>query len=82
MGRHGGCRVGQAVDAGDDLFVVGAHGGRGSGGVYRVLDSWVEHLLLGPGARDQVPAQEPDDLAEHVGGLVGIPAVDLVGDCL
>ena len=29
--RHGRCRVGQAVDAGDDLGVVGAHGGRGPG---------------------------------------------------
>ena len=67
---------------GDDLGVVGAHDGRGSGGGHRVLDGWVEHLLLGPGVRDQVPAQESDDFAEYVGGFVGIPAVDLVGDCL
>jgi hypothetical protein len=80
--RHGGRRVGQAVDAGHDLGVVGAHGGRGPGGGHRLLDRRIEHLLLGLGVGHQVPAQKPDDVAEHVGGLVGIPAADLVGDCL
>ena len=59
-----------------------AHGGRGPGGGHRLLDGWVQYLLLGPGVRHEVPAQEPDDVAEYVGGLVGIPAVDLIGDCL
>lgn len=55
---------------------------RKAGGGHRLLDGRVEHQLLGHGVRHQVPAQKLDDLAEYVGGLVGIPAVDLIGDCL
>ena len=80
--RDGGRRVGQAVDAGDNVGVVGAHRGRGAGGGHRLLDGGVEHLLFGLGVRDQVPAQKVDDLAQDVGGLVGIPAVNLGGDGL
>jgi hypothetical protein len=75
--RIGG--VSEPLDAGDDLGMVGAHGGCGAGGVHRFLDRRVEHGLLGTGMGYEVTPQKGDDVVESADSLAAVHFGEVVG---
>jgi hypothetical protein len=77
LDRRGG--IGEAVDSGNDLRVIGLHGAGRAGGSHGLLDCRVQHLLFCGGVRYEVPAQETDDVAERLERRLPVPAGHVVG---